>query len=47
MTAAIVTDGDHTHVYSVFGRWCYLCGLRKHWWAFWQKWTDEEHYEPF
>jgi hypothetical protein len=37
----------HVHVYSVFGRWCYLCRRRKHWWAFWEKWKEEEHDEPF
>lgn len=37
----------HVHIFSVFGSWCYLCGHRKHWWAFWENWTDEEHDEPF
>lgn len=38
---------QHVHVYSLFGQWCYLCGRQKHWWAFWENWTEEEHDEPF
>jgi hypothetical protein len=36
-----------THVFSVFGPWCYLCGARRRWWKFWQNWTEEDHDEPF
>jgi len=38
---------EHVHIYSVFGRWCYLCGERRRWWKFWQAWTEEAHDEPF
>ncbi len=36
------------HEPSLFGPWCYLCGVRRRWWKFWLRWDDEaEHDEPF
>lgn len=37
----------HVHVYSVHGPFCYRCQHPKRWWAFWEKWIEEEHDEPF
>ncbi len=37
------------HERSVFGPWCYVCGRKYHWWAFWMRWQpiQEDHDEPF
>lgn len=49
MSAPTLLEPHRVHEPSVFGPWCYICGKKRHWWAFWDKWQpiQDDHDEPF